>query len=199
MYLIGKGSIAKPASWNDGWTVNYQTASPSQLLVSVYPPRPFDVNQSLKTMVHDYSSTKPYPSDSDLAAWSKIGPVLTLHSWIWKGTVGSTYGVEQDNSWATTTFEPKDKAEMRRVINTAHRLGMKVVPYMSPLYFGKPEGGARKTRCPSSCALVKSRLAEYGFDGVYFDGVYLNDIQGSYDLVRQRARCSATTGYCFFT
>ena len=86
MYLIGSGSCAKPASWNAGWTATYRAASRSQLLLSVYPPRPFDQKQSLETMIHSWSSKCPYPSDQELTAWRKVGSILTLHCYIWQGT-----------------------------------------------------------------------------------------------------------------
>ena len=76
MYLIGNGGCTTPGSWNAGWTVNYQPAAQSKLLVPVYPPRPFDQQQSLQTMLHDFSSNHPYPTDQELASWSKIGSVL---------------------------------------------------------------------------------------------------------------------------
>ncbi len=197
MYLIGDGSCQPPASWKPGWKVNYQTTSPSKLLISVFPPRPFDVKQSRKTMLHTFSSNRPYPSDQELMEWRKIGTVLTLHSWIWQGSRKSTYGIEQDDSWATTTFVPKNEQELRRVINTAHRLGMKVIPYTSPFYFGNRDGSVDKDTMPEYLKKLKSVLAEYGFDGVYLDGLYKNDVEGSYALVRRLRRMIGDGGIMY--
>ncbi len=194
MYLIGDGSCQTPASWKPGWTVNYQATSPSQLLVPVFPPRPFDVNRSRQTMVHTFSWKHPYPSDQELTEWSKIGPVLTLHCWIWQGIRGSAYGIQLDDSWATTTFVPKNEQELRRVVNTAHRLGMKVIPYMSPFYFGNRNGSVGKETMPEFLKKLQSVLAEYDFDGVYLDGIYRYDIEGTYELVRRLRRMIGDDG-----
>ena len=197
MYMIGDGSCQSPTSWKAGWTVNYQATSPSQLLVPVFPPRPFDVNQSRKTMLHALSSNRPYPSNQELMKWSKIGSILTLHSWIWQGSHESTYGIERDDSWATTTFVPKNEQELRRVVNTAHKLGMKVIPYTSPYYFGNRDGSVTKETMPKYLNKLQSVLAEYGFDGVYLDGLYNNDIEGSYELVRRLRRMIGDDGILF--
>ena len=188
MYLIGNGNCQTPASWKPGWTVNYQATSSSQLLVSVFPPRPFDVNRSRETMLHAMSSNHPYPANRELAEWREIGPVLTLHSWIWQGSHGSAYGIERDDSWATATFVPKNERELRRVVETAHRLGMKVIPYASPFYFGNSDGSVGKETMPEYLNKLQSVLTEYGFDGVYLDGLYGNDVEGSYELVRRLRR-----------
>ncbi len=187
-YLLGEGKCRPPASWESGWTLSYEADVASRLLITVFPPRPFDVNQSRKTMVHTFSSKRPYPSDEEITRWSKIGPVLTLHSWIWRGSRGSTYGIEQDESWSTTTFVPKDEPELRRVISTAHERGMKVIPYMSPYYFGDSRGLVGSETMPEYLKKVQAVLAEYGFDGVYLDGLYKNDVDGSYELLRQLRR-----------
>lgn len=187
-YLLGEGKCQPPASWESGWTLTYEATVASQLLITVFPPRSFDVGQSRKTMVHTFSSKRPYPSDEEITRWSKIGPILTLHSWIWQGSRGSTYGIEQDESWSTTTFMPKDERELRRVINTAHDRGMKVIPYMSPFYFGDSRGFVGRETMPEYLKKVQAVLAEYGFDGVYLDGLYKNDVDGSYELLRQLRR-----------
>jgi len=172
LYLIGNGSGTKPVSKDTEWTVNYQTASSSKLLVSVFPPRPFDIQQSGETLLHSFSWRRPYPSDQELAAWRPIGSVLALHSWIWQGSQGSTYGIEQDDSWATMAFVPKDAQELQRVVEAAHRLGMKVIPYMSPYYFGNPGGQVVKSTLGRFLNTVQDVLSQYGFDGVYYDGLY---------------------------
>lgn len=196
MYLIGNGGCTVPGSWNAGWTVNYQAAAQSQLLVPVFPPRPFDEKQSLQTMLHSFSSNHPYPTDQELASWHNIGSVLTLHGWIWQGIDGSAYGIEKDQSWATTTFVPKSTSELQRVVTTAHSLGMKVIPYMSPCYFGNPAGGTGSSTMPQFLAKVQSVVSQYNFDGVYFDGLY-NDIQGSYDVVRQTRQIIGDDGILY--
>ena len=112
------------------------------------------------------------------AAWRRLGSVLTLHSWIWKGTAGSQYGVEHDNSCETPDFEPKSAEEFRRVVRTAHALDMKVIPYMSPYYAAKPTPDG----IDKFVASVAQRKQEFGFDGVYFDGAFAS-IASAYEVV----------------
>ena len=70
-YLIGDGKCERPASWKAGWKVRYRAASGTRLLVSVFPPRPFDWKQSGETMVHSFSCNRPYPTDEELTAWRR--------------------------------------------------------------------------------------------------------------------------------
>ena len=77
---------------------------------------------------------------------AKIGSILTLHSFIWQGMLEAYTVKDTDMGYATSTFTPKSEAELRRVIGTAHRLGMSVIPYISPCYFGNsrvPQAGRR--------------------------------------------------------
>ena len=196
-YLLGDGTCRVPASWKSGWTLGYRAASPSQLLISIFPPRPFDVDESRNTVVHTFSSKRPYPSDEEIAQWSKIGRILTLHSWIWQGSHGNAYGIEWDESWSTKAFTPKDEKELRRVINTAHKRGMKVIPYTSPYYFGDSRGKVGKETMPEYLKTVRAMLAKYGFDGVYLDGLYKDDVAGSYEVVRGLRRMVGDDGIIY--
>jgi len=179
MYLVsGEARSELPASWKPNWSVRYHVGTPAELWVSAFPPKPFDWAQSRETMLHSFSCKHPYPSDAELRAWRRYGSVLTLHSWVWKGSSGSRYGVEKDNSWTAGDFEPKSAEEFRRVVQTAHSLGMKVIPYMSPYYAARPtsegiNGFVRK---------VAQRKKEYGLDGVYFDGA-AESVKTAYDAV----------------
>ena len=74
---------------------------------------------------------------------------------------------------------------------------MKVIPYISPCYFGSPTGGAKRDRMPEFLSKVRSVLSQYGFDGVYFDELYRDDKQGSCDLVRQVRRMIGDSGILY--
>jgi hypothetical protein len=130
-------------------------------------------------VVHSFSWKTPYPSDADIKEWRNYGSVLALHSWIWQGTNGSQSGLDKDDSWATREFKPKSTEELDRVIKTAHRLKMKVIVYMSPFYQSDPTPAGIKEFIHQ---VDRARKA-YGFDGVFFDGIYY-DIPASYEVTR---------------
>jgi len=178
-YLLGDGVCEVSGDWKAGWTVRYKASGRGRVLVSVFPPRPYDWKRSGETMLHSFSCTHPYPSDRELEEWATVGKSLILHSWIWEGAGGNRqYGVEMDKSWLNSQFVPKSEEELRRVARTAHRLKMKVLPYMSPYY----QSGGRK---PADFARVVGEvLKKYDLDGVYFDGVH-RDIESAYEVTRQ--------------
>ena len=183
-YLVGKGTCSTPASWAPD--------SDARLFFSVFPPRPYDREHARQTMLHSFSWKHPYPTDAELKDWRRFGSILTLHSWIWQGTTGQT--MEKDNSWGTTAFVPRDALELQRVLGTAHRLGIEVVPYMSPYYFGDAAGGVGHSKIEPYLDKVKAIVERYHFDGVYLDGLYKDDVEGSYDLVRRVRELIGDTG-----
>ena len=192
-YLVGAGQCRLPAAWDTGWQVSYTADAPSHLLLSVFPPRPFDWKQACETMVHTFSWKNPYPSDEQLKEWSTYGSILALHSWIWKSPKGeSKEPVMMDDSWAVATYVPRDEKEMVRVVETAHRLGMKVIPYMSPYYF---TGGT----IDDFVKAVGECMKKYKFDGVYFDGIRerYNDIMGAYEVTRKTRQAIGNNGILY--
>jgi hypothetical protein len=180
IYALGGATCEAPAEWEPGWELQYTSGQAFRLLVSVFPPRPFDWKQSYETIVHTFSWKNPYPSDDQLREWSRHGSILVLHSWIWQGTTGSQYGVMMDDSWAVSKYVPKSEKELVRVVKTAQGLGMKVIVYMSPYYF---KGGS----IDDFVAAVDQAMKAYSLDGVYFDGIVepYNDIMGAYDVTRK--------------
>jgi hypothetical protein len=182
LYAFGPVTSRAPGNWQAPWSIPFQVNASGQLWVSVFPPRPFDWAQSREGMLHSFSWKNPYPSDEQLQQWRKFGSVLTLHSWIWQGTNGRNARVEKDDSWLARDFRPKSDEELARVIQTAHRLKMKVIPYMSAFYQSDPTPAGRERFVKQ----IEVARQTYGFDGVYFDGIY-SDIPASYELVR-RAR-----------
>jgi hypothetical protein len=182
MYSAGGIALQTPTAWSSNWTVNCQANANSKLLMSVFPPRPFDVQQANQTVVQTFSYKEPYPSDQEISAWSKVGTVLALHHFTWQGNAGSTYGVWNDLSNIQTTFTPKNDAELRRVVSTAHSVGMKVLPYMSPFYYGGVS--VSSTTMPAYLNQVQRVVSDYGLDGVYIDGLYQDDVVGSYNVMK---------------
>ena len=180
LYPFGTVTSQAPGNWKPPWSISFKVSGAGQLWVSVFPPRPFDWAQSREGMLHSFSWKNPYPSDEQLKEWRKFGSVLTLHSFIWQGTTGGDARVEKDNSWLARDFKPKNEEELTRVVKTAHRLKMKVIPYMSAHYQSDPTpAGIEKF-----VKQIESARQTYGFDGVYFDGIYY-DIQASYELMRR--------------
>ena len=176
-YIVDDAKFEIPANWKAGWKLKYTFAKPSRTLISVFPPKPFDADQARQTVLHSFSSNHPYPSDVELEQWSKFGRVLILHAWIWQGKSGKEFGMEQDDSWTTPKFEPKSEEEFLRVVKTAHKFKIKVLPYMSPLFSGGMGNDAFVKR-------VDEIMTKYGCDGVYFDELP-HDIVRGYSVVRQ--------------
>jgi hypothetical protein len=180
LYPAGSVASQAPDNWQPPWSIPFQFNGPGQLWISVFPPRPFDWAQAREGMLHSFSWKNPYPSDTQLQQWRKFGSVLTLHSWIWQGTNGSTARVEKDDSWLVRDFRPKSDEELARVTRTAHHLKMKVIPYMSAYYQSDPTpAGIEKF-----VKQIGDACQTYGFDGVYFDGIYY-DIPAAYEVVRR--------------
>jgi len=180
LYPIGSVTSQAPRDWKPPWSIPLRFSGSGQLWISVFPPRPFDWVQSREGMLHSFSWKNPYPSDAQLKDWRKLGSVLTLHSWIWEGTNGRNARVEKDDSWLGRDFKPKSEEELTRVTRTAHRLKMKVIPYMSAFYQSDPTPAGREKFVKQ----IEGACQTYGLDGVYFDGIYY-DIPASYELIRR--------------
>ena len=174
------------------WQISYALEPSCRLLVSVFPPRPFNYEQSLQDRIahHDLEEPwliSPYPPDEMIAEASEYANILVLHTMIWQGKrtrasqpLTSVDDVYSDAAWSCFDYVPVNEEELRRVIATAHSVGMRVIPYMSPM-FSMAKGKDFLDR-------VESTLGKYGFDGVYFDGISM-DIIYSYELMREaRAR-----------
>jgi hypothetical protein len=197
VYNGGGVDLAPPAAWNSGWTVNCQANANSKLRLSVFPPRPFDTQQANQTVVQSFSAYVPYPSDQQISAWSKVGTVLALPGYIWQGTAGGTYGVEDDECWGTTTFTPKNASELCRVVTTAHDLGVKVLAAMSPLYFGDVHGNAKPTTMPAYLEQVQRVVSTYGIDGLYMDGIYTGDVAASVEVMQRLRQIVGNSGILY--
>lgn len=171
----------------NGWSVHLSLKG-QRLVTSVFPPRPFDWKKSLDDrIVHHFFShppTKPwtaYPRDDEIEEYSKRGNILVLHWWqkglrtrIAKG-VQTREELRQDSPWTTFNPLPLDDSDMKRTVNRAHELRMKVIAYLSSLYFpGEPDEFANE---------AGSVIETHQLDGIYIDGVP-NDVLQAYRVMR---------------
>jgi hypothetical protein len=192
----GIGLYPDLTSWPDkvtstfsgnSWKIIYPFKFQKEIMISVFPPRPFNEKQSFKeNIVHHVKYSRPYPSDEEITRWSKHCKVFALHEEIWKGKLArrgikfdpnNKEDMYRDCSWQNYHYLPRDERELLRVIDTAHKLKMKIVPYFSPFY-SLAEGEEYLAR-------MKDILDKYGFDGVYFDELLVqNNIKQAYKVIR---------------
>jgi hypothetical protein len=170
----------------EGWQANISLHGEQRLLVSVFPPRPFDLQKSFNDrIVHHFfhASTKqwdPYPQNREIEEYSGYGNILVDHWWQ-KGrltragkVIRSRDDWIKDSYWTSFHHEALDDKEIKRVIDKAHQEGMKVLPYLSIVRFpGEPEEFVRET---------VSLIERYGFDGAYLDG--MTNILRGYTIIR---------------
>ncbi len=155
-------------------------------LTSVFPPRPFNRKQSMEDrIVHhliSHSSKDGWiylPTDKQIEEYSKNGNILVLHRWN-KGfnerPAASRPESSKDAAWAVLRHLPIDNDELMRVVEKAHKSGMRVIPYMAPIFFpGEPDEFIDE---------MLRVIGEYGFDGVYFDGV-ASEIWTAYTIMKK--------------
>jgi hypothetical protein len=123
--------------------------------VCVQPAREFDwdslYNDQMVLMLN--ADEKNYASDRaiEMARDWYDANILLLWGRIWKG-------YNEDGK-----FEPSDPEALKRNIDTAHRLGMKVIAYTQELPGKQPIGAAGFLK-----GMAKAKT--YGLDGLYFDG-----------------------------
>ena len=155
------GDLTQP-----GWECSYELGAGTLLGVSIFPPRPYDWQKSFDWQL---AHTSNYPTDRTLETWSRYVKLVTLHEGMWEGEQPQPH---------VGPYAPIDARPFQRVITTCHRLGLKLIPYMSPYYF-----------CDQSIDGFLENLAErrekYGFDGIYYDGIYFKDWVKSYRLMRR--------------
>lgn len=146
-------------------SVAYTFGTGGRVALAIFPPRQFDWKTSFTDQV---IHTDLYPSTSVINDWSAVANVLVLHESIWRGRSPKIY----DN------YNPKNAAELHRVIKDAHAVGMKVLPYFTSYYYPYSTGDVFFT-------VIRRLREEYGFDGVYYDGVPKNDWEYAYEVMRR--------------
>ena len=171
-YIVPGSGVTTPVDQEPGdlsapgWKCTYTLEAGTLLGVSIYPPRQFDWQKSFDWQL---AHTSNYPTDSALETWSKYVKLVTLHEGMWAGEQPQPH---------VGPYEPVDEAQFERVIATCHRLGLKLIPYMSPYYFyNQSMDGFLEN--------LAQRREKYGFDGIYYDGIYFKDWVKSYKLMRR--------------
>ncbi len=159
-----KGARMQVSGQDSGpWRVDYPQLksdpylSSHDVLVSVFPPRPFDWQQAAQDrLVHHFpkwipgttcQSDQPYPTDEELVEWRKIGNILVLHAEVW-------------SSFGSVNIQPADPVRFKDVLQKAHQLGWKVLIYTSPFYY---HGNLKAFEAEMA------HIMSYGVDGMYWD------------------------------
>jgi hypothetical protein len=158
------------------------------LFIGVCPPRQFDWERSLMPVVHYSSHIQRYPTDEQIIGYSQYARVLEMHSWVWQNRYDPNDQIElepymegkaplwMDKSYLAQDYKwiPDDEAELKRVISTCHKYGMKFVPYVNMI------SGDLETQM----AEMKWLKDTYGIDGVYMDGLYNDKPELAYEAAR---------------
>ena len=184
--LLGR-DLTRTADPNPSWNVCYHLGRDGRLLFSVFPPREFETDQYYEECIMHHGTIQPwvvdpFPTDDMIERAREHTSVLVLHEGLWAGkltrrgkpivTVADLYA---EGAYASHDFVAFDENELVRTVKTAHRLGMKVLPYVSP-YYASARGRVYWRN-------VENRIAQYEMDGLYFDGIS-HDILESYDTIR---------------
>ncbi len=190
---------------NDGWEVKFTLPATRKVLCCVAPPRQYNNAQSYgDRIVHHMFGKKsedgtwnPMPSDEQIAEYSEVGNILTLHTWdaLGAGPMKKNTDVKSRKDlyelhayWAARRFEPQNEKELKRVINTARSCGMRVVPYLSPLFF---PGTGREFLDE-----LNRFLNDWPFDGLYYDGVS-EDILEAYEIMKYTRKLIGPNGILY--
>ena len=157
---VAPTDLAKP-----GWTCTHTIGAGVRLGLSIFPPRPFDWEKSFKwRLCHTGGACPPDPV---LEKWSRHVTHMCLHaSAMWQGP----------HAWCGP-YKHRDAADFRRCIATCKRLGMTVIPYMSPWYYHIRDAQAFMKQ-------LAEQKAEFGFRGIYYDGLWHDDWLESYRVMR---------------
>ncbi|MHB9036983.1 MAG: family 16 glycoside hydrolase [Armatimonadota bacterium] len=184
-------------------TLQLSISAGQEVVFSVCPPRAYDWQKSFNDRLVTHYTVDPqtvYPTDAQIAGYTQYGNILLLASdaTLWQ------------NWWLG--YEPINSAELTRVINTCHANGMKLVLYVSPGFYvnGTPMEGEARIRVPKAGEVdMNTRIGEnadlflaeiqrlcdrFDIDGLYFDGLYLNNAANSYYVVRKTRQILGSNG-----
>ena len=171
------------------WEIKYPVLAERDVLVSVFPPRPFDWKQAREEVIVHYfplhlpeeqrkatawavMSARPLPTDDELVEWRKVGNILVLHMEIW-------YGFGWEN------IKPVDPVRFAAVIKRAHELGWKVLPYTAPFYY--------HGKAVSDYENEMRHIMSYGVDGLYWDYSYM-DVEKAWDVAKRARKILGDNG-----
>lgn len=162
------------------WVVEYLLNANERVMIAAFPGKHFDWEKSFRTRIivtHGSMGLgigNPYgemPPDHTIKQWSKSFDILVL---FFKGL----YIRPKGDYKALLSHGPyivENKPEFRRLMNTAHENGMKVVTYCA--LFSHYRKFRNFERFYQEVKLVHD---EFGIDGVYVDGLTF-DYRGSKD------------------
>jgi len=162
----------------DPVTITWPYSAGQVFWAAVSPPKPFDWKKSINYRVAFHGSSEDrhmYPSDTMIVRLKHFGDhnVLYLHGeMLWENHQMS--------------LVPKDLTGFKRMVATAHEVGMKVIVYASPHFYvkgtsleskahpdphkfiGEHTGANVEAYLKAAERIVK----EFGSDGLYFDEMY---------------------------
>jgi hypothetical protein len=168
------------------WRVNYGLISGQQLMITTFPPKEFDYQKACELrLIHTGGCTDnirdesigTLPSDEVVKKWSKYVNIIAIQgSGMYPGHSrfkNSHYRYPERNPGTWTfggPYNPAMPSELKRVIETAHKLSMKVLCYTSPFYhYLTPDKEAYLND-------VKTLLQSYNLDGIYVDTLYIDKV-----------------------
>ncbi len=157
-------STEELGSAEPGWQAAW-TALPGTLFTtSVFPPRPFEWEKSFT------EGRRTFRYHQDPIANPRKQRQVT--NWLLWDFIPKMFGLSYTNY-----YEPLDDKHFREIVETAHGLGIGVIPYMSA-YFGP-------TRDPYVYIDgVRQFKEKYDIDAVYSDGLPSADWMAGYKIMR---------------
>jgi hypothetical protein len=181
-----------------GWRAVFPADHFHDFFVSICPPKAWDARRARDIIVQngvnvaeiEAEGRNPYPADAQIKAFARHANVMMLFG-IWQGRFERHPGLFREEPdwtrryylnapWANFRYEPLDRAELTRVVRTAHRHDLRILAYTSP-YYGMCRG---EDFCPE----LERLLDEYGFDGFYFDELFLKNTKEAYSTVKKARR-----------
>ena len=198
VYNGGGVDLNPPTAWNSGWTVNCQRTPTQYCGCRSFRPGRSMCNKRTRRWCNRFPTMNLIRRTRRYRPGARLARFWPCPSTSGKGTWEARTGMWNDQAYATSTFTPKNDAELRRVIATAHSLGMKVIPYTSPLYYNNPNGNVNNNSTMSAyLGKIQSVLSDYGFDGVYADGLYQGDVADSLTVVQGLRQIVGNSGILY--
>jgi len=154
--------LSEPVS-ESGWSFRYRVGARERVGFSVFPPRPYDWETSFEKRIVNVTGLIP---DDAIRFYRKYCTVLMLFD------AGKLYDKCREPKPNRGPYVFLDPEGMRRLVKTAHQLGMQVITYSNTLgelkrWYGDDTDAAFEH--------LVSVTREYGIDGWYFDGVFRMD------------------------
>jgi hypothetical protein len=184
VYPVTAHQTNKPDFTSESWQVDYHFNANEEAWLSVFPPRPYNRQRSFDSIAHEGTIPEPYPSDELIQSVGRSCQIFLVHSYFWPGG--------DREPWAISKFVPSDRNEFRRMQDSVHKNGMKLIVYFSPYYYKKVQNIAGDDFVDE----MKRAIQEYKVDGLYFDGIS-KDFRQSYRIIREARRLLGDDGLLF--